>query len=187
MICVSHYQWWNSFQDKNISGKLAFFSIFRSALFHWNPINYFGISRVILLTFLFVFRKVPEIELVKRTALREKFADILTAEEEILQGKSTAFYYPRKWLECIRRYLKNSAGTATYLLIAHVPIDKAKDRYRYCSLKQKHCQYLITDRYRYYRKIMKAMEINEPLTTKFWHFLIETVQYHTHHCLCFVL
>jgi hypothetical protein len=41
---------------------------------------------------LFVFRQVPEIELVKRTALREKFADILTAEEEILQGTSTAFF-----------------------------------------------------------------------------------------------
>jgi hypothetical protein len=39
-----------------------------------------------------VFRQVPEIELVKRTALREKFADILTAEEEILQGTSTAFF-----------------------------------------------------------------------------------------------
>jgi len=42
--------------------------------------------------FLSVFRQVPEIELVKRTALREKFADILTAEEEILQGTSTAFF-----------------------------------------------------------------------------------------------
>jgi hypothetical protein len=30
---------------------------------------------------------------VKRTALREKFADILTAEEEILQGTSTAFLF----------------------------------------------------------------------------------------------
>ncbi len=67
-----------------------------------------------------------------------------------------------------------------YLLIAHVPIDKAKDRYRTA------CQYLITDRDRYFRKIMKIMEINEPLTTKFWDSLIETVQYHNH-CLCFVL
>jgi hypothetical protein len=72
---------------------LQFFLFFTALCFTWvNLINFSNISQVLIITFLFVFRKVPEIELVKRTALREKFADILTAEEEILQGTSTAFF-----------------------------------------------------------------------------------------------